>query len=142
MKDIQQSVIKKVDLKNRFIGSGSGRIRIDTSFNPRQLNFKLDSRLSQGKAFGESYDKAWIQAQSIDGVIVIQKGQLQRKKTLFNIKGTIDPQLKANLEFHVQSSPLQESSLLKSYGLPISGEFQAQGEIKGFSGIPHHKNHS
>ncbi len=131
MTDIQQSIIKKVNLEDRFLGSGSGRLQLDTPFDVEQLNFNLDARLFKGKAFGEEYNEAKVKAQSVDGIIIIQQGLLEKEKSQFNIKGTIDTKLKSQLSFNIKNGFLQHSTLLKSYNLPISGTFQATGKISG-----------
>ncbi len=131
MADVQQSILKKVDLKKRFLGSGSGRLQIDTPFQISQLNFNLDARLFKGVVFGEEYNEAKIKAQAVDGIIIIQEGQLQKEKTQFLIKGTIDTDLQSQLSFLVNDGYLQLSSQLKTYNIPMSGEFTAQGTISG-----------
>ncbi len=136
MADVQQAILKKVDLQDRFLGSGSGRIQLDTPFEISQLNFKLDARLFKGKAFGEDYNEARIKAQAVDGIIIIQEGQLQKEKTEFQLRGTLDTELESQLSFVVSQGFLQLSSRLKEYNIPISGEFTAKGKILGNLGNP------
>jgi translocation and assembly module TamB len=131
MADIQQSILKKVDLKDRFLGSGSGRLQLDTPFEISQLNFNLDARLFKGQAFGEDYNEAKIKAQAIDGIIIIQEGVLQKEETQMLMKGTIDTDLESRLSFSITNGFLQLSSILKENSIPLSGEFTAQGKIFG-----------
>lgn len=131
MEDVQQSILKKVQLDNRFLGSGSGRLQIDSPFSVSRLSFLLDARLFKGQAFGEDYNEAKITAEAIEGIIIIQQGRLEKEKSVFNIKGTIDTQLKTNLEFVLKDGNLQYSTLVKNYNLPMSGRFDAKGSIAG-----------
>ncbi len=136
MSDVQTSILKKVDLQDRFLGSGSGRIQLNTPFEISQLNFKLDARLFKGSAFGEDYNEARIQAESVDGIIIIQEGKLLKEKTKFLLRGTLDTELESKLSFVVNEGYLQHSSRLKDYGIPISGEFTGNGEVLGNLGKP------
>lgn len=131
MSDIQQAILKKVNLQDRFLGSGSGRLQLDTPFEISQLNFNLNARLFKGKAFDEDYNEAKIKAQAVDGIIIIQEATLQKEKTRFLMRGTIDTELESQLSFVVNDGFLQLSSRLKQYNLPISGQFSAQGSIFG-----------
>ncbi len=131
MTDIQSAIVKKVDLQERFLGSGSGRILLNTPFDIAQLNFSLDARLFKGQAFGEDYNEARIKAEAVDGIIIIQEGKLQKETTEFLVRGTIDTELESKLSFVVNQGFLQLSSRIKDYNIPISGEFSAQGEIFG-----------
>lgn len=136
MEDVQTSILKKVDLQSRFLGSGSGRIRLDTPFDIDQMNFNLDARLFKGSVFGEDYNEAKLQAQAIDGIIIVQQALLQREKSIFNLKGTLDTKLKSDFTFSLDSGFLQLSTLLKEYNLPMAGEFDAVGTVKGELGNP------
>ncbi len=136
MADIQQSILKKVDLEDRFLGSGSGRIQLNTPFDVDQLNFILDARLFKGEAFGEQYNEASLEAESVDGIIILQQCLLEKEKSKIRLKGTIDTQLESNINFSVSNGFLQHSTILKEQELPISGTFQAQGEILGNLGSP------
>jgi translocation and assembly module TamB len=131
MEDIQQIILKKVDLKQKFLGSGSGRLQLDTPFDINQLNFILDARLFKGQAFNEDYNEARLKAEAVDGIIIIQEGKLQKEESTFDIKGTIDTKLISDLQFTVKDGFLQHSSLIKAYGFPLAGEFDAQGKIFG-----------
>lgn len=131
MSDVQQSIAKKVDLKQRFLGSGSGRIQLDTPFEIDRLNFHLDARLFKGKAFGEDYNEAKLKAQAVDGIIIIQQGLLQKEKTSFNLKGTLDTKLQSQFQFTAHRGFLQHSSLMKTFNIPLAGEFDASGQIYG-----------
>lgn len=131
MEDVQQSILKKVSLDNRFLGSGSGRLQIDSPFAVSHLGFSLDARLFKGQAFGEDYNEAKITAESVEGIIIIQQGRLEKEKSVFDIKGTIDTQLKTDLTFAVKDGYLEYSTLLKNYSLPMTGRFGAKGKITG-----------
>ncbi|MEM7647077.1 MAG: hypothetical protein AAF203_09225, partial [Pseudomonadota bacterium] len=136
MIDVEQALLKKVDLEKRFVGSGSGRVILDTPFDIGQLNFSLDARLFKGTAFGEEYNEAKLKAQSIDGIIILQEARLEKEKTRLRMKGTIDTELKSQLQFFVENGFLQLSTLAKKYKLPLSGQFEAKGEINGNLGAP------
>ncbi len=131
MEDIQQIVLQKVDLENRFLGSGSGRLQINTPFDVNQLGFIFEGRLFKGSVFGEEYNEAQIKAESVDGIIIIQQALLQKEKTKVLVRGTISTELQSQLEFNVDQGELQQSSRLKSYNLPMSGQFKAFGRIFG-----------
>ena len=136
MENVREMVLEKVDIENKLTGSGSGRVQIDTSFDSNQMNFVVDSHLFKGQAFGENYSEAKIKAQSVDGIVIIQKGYLKRKKALFDLKGTIDNELKADLRFKGKTDLLGDSSLIKKYKLPLSGQLKVTGKIKGPLGNP------
>ena len=131
MEDIQQAVIKKVDLKNRFLGSGSGRVSIATPFESDRMTFSLDARLFKGTAFGEDYNEAKLQAVATEGQINIKKFHLLKEKSAFQMKGKLDTKLNTELFFDIASGHLQHSTLLHKYNLPISGSFIATGKITG-----------
>ena len=142
MVDIQQSVLKKVDLKNRFLGSGSGRIKIDTPFVVDRMGFQLEARLFKGTAFGEEYNEAKVKAEAVEGIIIIQQAKLQKEETEFLLKGTLDTKLSSKMQFSINSGFLQLSTILKNYNLPVSGEFSATGDISGNLANPTIKTNS
>ena len=131
MKNIREIVLEKVDIEDKLTGSGSGRIQIDTSFDINRMSFKINSHLFKGQAFGESYNEAKIKAQSVDGIVILQKVYLKRKKTLFDLKGTIDNEFISDLTFEGTTHLLGNSSLIKKYKLPVTGQLFAKGKIKG-----------
>lgn len=131
MEDIQQIVLQKVNLENRFLGSGSGRLQIDTPFEVNQLGFNFEGRMFKGAIFGEEYNEAEIKAQAVDGIIILQKAVFQKEKTIANIRGTISTELETQVELNISQGQLQQSYNLKNFNLPLQGEFQAFGRIKG-----------
>ncbi len=136
MENVREMILKKVDIENKLTGSGSGRVRIDTSFDSDRMNFTVNSHLFKGRAFGESYKEAKIKAQSVDGIVILQEGYLKRKKAFLSLKGTIDNELKANLNFEGKTYLLGDSSLIKEYNLPLTGQLVARGKIEGPLGAP------
>ncbi len=131
MEDIQQIILQKVNLENRFLGSGSGRVQIDTPFNIDQLGFLVEARLFKGSVFGEEYNEAQIKAESVEGIIIIQKALLQRENTVATLRGTISTDLKSQLEFSILKGQLQQSSRLKEFNFPLGGQFKAIGSLSG-----------
>jgi translocation and assembly module TamB len=131
MEDIQQTIIKKVDLEGRFLGSGSGRIQLDTPFEIGLLNFIFEARLFKGNALGEDYSEAQIKLKSVDGIIIIQQAILQKEKAQISLKGTLNDELDTQISFEVQQGSLQNSTLLKKIKLPASGSFHTSGTIRG-----------
>ena len=136
MKNIREMILEKVDIENRLTGSGSGRVQIDTSFDSNRMNFTINGHLFKGQAFGESYNEAKIKAQSVDGVVILQEGYLKRKKAFLVLKGTIDNELKASLDFEGKTYLLGNSSLIKKYNLPLTGQLVASGKVEGPLGTP------
>jgi len=136
MKDVQQAILKKVDLEDRFLGSGSGQLEINSSLDTDRLSFLLSTQLFKGSAFGEEFDKATLNLNSKEGVIVVQKGILQREKTVLNMFGTVKINLESSLNFQIGQGDLKNSTLLKENNLPISGQFSAKGSISGNLGKP------
>ena len=136
MDDIQQSVIKKVDLEDRFLGSGSGRLQLDTSFDTDLMNFILEARLFRGNLFGEDYSDAQLSLKAVDGIVIIENAQLKKENTKLNLKGTIDQKLDAKIYYEIDNGTLQYSTLLKEFKIPISGGFKAQGTLTGPLGKP------
>ncbi len=136
MKNVREMILEKVDIEDKFTGSGSGRVQIDTSFDSDQMSFVVDSHLFRGQAFGENYSEARIKAQSVDGLVIVQKGYLKRNRALFGLRGTIDNELMAELNFEGKTDLLEDSSLIKKYKLPISGQLKVKGEIRGPLGTP------
>ncbi|MCB0379172.1 MAG: translocation/assembly module TamB domain-containing protein [Bdellovibrionales bacterium] len=131
MEDVQQAIIKHVDLENRFLGSGSGRIHLDTPFDVDKLAFDLDARLFKGNILGEDYNEASLALEAREGVIKFNKGILQKERSTLEAKGTINTKLNANLHFDIVNGYLQHSTLMKGYDLPVSGTFVATGKITG-----------
>ena len=131
MKDVQQAVFKKVDLQNRFLGSGSGQIKIATSFDTDKLSFDLKARLFKGLAFGETYDQAQIEVRSREGKMKIIRGILGKESTQFNLTGNLNMALDSDFKFSVINGDLNDSFLLRKNSIPLAGLFSAQGKITG-----------
>ena len=109
---------------------------IDTPFDIGQLNFNLDARLFKGKILGEDYNEAKLKVESIDGIMIVQEGDVRKEKTNLQLKGTIDTDLISDLKFLIRDGNLHNSTTAKKLNLPIAGKFSAQGNISGSLGKP------
>lgn len=136
LEDVQQAIHKKVDLENRFLGSGSGRLQLDTSFDTDLMNFLFEARLFRGNVLGEEYNDAQLSLKAVDGIIIIKNAQLQKETTKLSLKGTIDQKLDAKIYYQFSNGTLQYSTLLKELKLPVSGGFTAQGTLTGLLSKP------
>ncbi len=136
MEDVQQAIIKKVDLENRFLGSGSGRLQLNTSFDTELMNFLFEARLFRGNILGEDYNDAQLSLKAVDGIIIIENAILQKETTQLSLKGTVDQTFDAKIYYQVDNGNLQYSTLLKDLKFPVSGGFTAQGTLTGLLSKP------
>ena len=139
MTDIQQAISQKLDLQNRFLGSGSGKVTINTPFEVDKMGFTAEARLFRGQAFGEEFNEAKINAKAVDGTIRIDEFLLEKEKTKFSLSGQTTTKLESDLAFRVDNGFLQQLSLVRKFRLPASGEFVGHGKITGNLANPHIK---
>jgi len=131
MTDVQDSVYRRVDLKNKLTGSGSGLLSLDTSFDIARLNFYFKANLFDGLAFGESYDKLDVFLRGTEGVIDFKNLKFKKKSANARVTGYLDMNLDASLKIDFNNGNLKESTNLSNIKFPAQGNIEGTGWVTG-----------
>lgn len=131
MLDVQESVARKVDLKERLTGSGSGVLSLDSNFDIERLNFQLKANLFEGLALGESYDKLDISLIGTEGIVHLKSFHFKKKAAKAHVEGFVTMDLDSALRISIRNGNLRESSNVTKLRIPVDGLINGQGSVRG-----------